>query len=86
MDNRSEKTSVGKIITVTLAIVAGVCAVMWFAAKLYRKYCLLDSHDGEDEEGLDDELGEGDHECEIVFDHEEQEDAAPEDVAEDAKA
>lgn len=85
MDNRSEKTNVGKIITVTLAIVAGVCAVMWFAVKLYRKYCLLETCD-EDVDGLDDELNEGGHDCEVVFDHEDEEDETSEDDAEGAKA
>jgi hypothetical protein len=50
MDMRkNERTNVGKIIAVTLAVVAGACAVIWFAMKLYRKYCLLECDDYDEE-------------------------------------
>ena len=70
-NNREERTNYGKIIAVTLAIVAGACAVIWFAMKLYRKYCLLDcaAYDELDEladEGLFDE----NTECEVILDGE----------------
>lgn len=57
--------SYAKIIAITLAVVAGACAVIWFALKLYRKYCLLEC---DCDEELD-EMSEGelcDGECELV--------------------
>lgn len=46
---KNERTNYGKIIAVTLAFVAGACAVIWFAMKLYRKYCLLECGDYDEE-------------------------------------
>ena len=46
---KNERTNYGKIIAVTLAFVAGACAVIWFAMKLYRKYCLLECCDYDEE-------------------------------------
>ena len=46
---KNERTTYGKIIAVTLAFVAGACAVIWFAMKLYRKYCLLECGDYDEE-------------------------------------
>ncbi|MBE6621002.1 MAG: hypothetical protein E7625_06550 [Ruminococcaceae bacterium] len=63
---KNEGTNVGKIIAITLAVVAGACAVIWFAMKLYRKYCLIEyDYDEEldDESLFDDAL-----ECEVVMD------------------
>ena len=54
---KNEKTNYGKIIAVTLAFVAGACAVIWFAMKLYRKYCLLECGDYDEE--LDELYNEG---------------------------
>ena len=34
---KNEGTNIGKIIAITLAVVAGACAVIWFAMELYRK-------------------------------------------------
>ena len=68
---KNESTNYGKIIAITLAVVAGACTVIWFAVKLYRKYCLLEC-DGYDEfdELSDDGLFEQDNECEVVIDGE----------------
>jgi hypothetical protein len=63
---KNEGTNVGKIIAITLAVVAGACAVIWFAMELYRKYCLIEyDYDAEldDESLFDDAL-----ECEVVMD------------------
>jgi hypothetical protein len=46
---KNEGTNIGKIIAITLAVVAGACAVIWFAMKLYRKYCLLECGDYDEE-------------------------------------
>ena len=46
---KNERTNYGKIIAATLAFVAGACAVIWFAMKLYRKYCLLECCDYDEE-------------------------------------
>ena len=57
--------SYAKIIAITLAVVAGACAVIWFALKLYRKYCMLECDcDEELDEMSEDGLCEG--ECELV--------------------
>ena len=63
---KNEGTNVGKIIAITLAVVAGACAVIWFAMKLYRKYCLIEcDYDGElDDESLFDDA----MECEVMVD------------------
>ena len=68
---KNEGTSYGKIIAITLAVVAGACAVIWFAIQLYRKYCLLecDCYDELDELSEDGLFGEG-TECEVVVDGE----------------
>ena len=69
MDMRkNERTNVGKIIAVTLAVVAGACAVIWFAMKLYRKYCLLecDDYDEELEEIYNDGLYDENAGCAVV--------------------
>lgn len=65
---KNEGTNVGKIIAITVAVVAGACAVIWFAMKLYRKYCLLECGDYDEEldeiynDGLyDEEVG-----CQVV--------------------
>lgn len=81
-NKKDGRTNYGKIIAITLAVVAGACAVIWFALKLYRKYCLLecDDYDELDElagDGLFDECTE----CEVVVDGE-----AAEIEAEDAEA
>lgn len=73
-EKKNERTNYGKIIAITLAVVAGACAVIWFAIKLYRKYCLLecDDYDELDEltgDGLFDECTE----CEVVVDGEDAE-------------
>lgn len=72
MEERKERASLGKIIVITLAVVAGACAVLWFAMKLYRKYCLLECDDCDEEldelcnDGLyNEELG-----CEVVVEGE----------------
>ena len=49
MEERRERASIGKILVITLAVVAGACAVIWFAMKLYRKYCLLECDDYDEE-------------------------------------
>jgi hypothetical protein len=61
-----KKTNYGKIIAITVAAVTGACAIIWFALKLYRKYCLIEyDYDAEldDESLFDDAL-----ECEVVMD------------------
>ena len=65
MSEKRDHTNIGKIVAITLAVVAGACAVIWFAMKLYRKYCLLEC-DYIEEEG--DELFGEDDECEVVVD------------------
>ena len=67
---KNERTNYGKIIAVTLAVVAGACAVIWFAMKLYEKYCLIE-YDYDEE--LDDEsLFDDAIECEVVADEAEE--------------
>jgi Pyruvate/2-oxoacid:ferredoxin oxidoreductase delta subunit len=65
---KNEGTNVGKIIAITLAVVAGACAVIWFAMKLYRKYCLLECGDYDEE--LDEIYNDGLYDenvgCEVV--------------------
>ena len=73
MENKREnRVSYGKIIAITLAVVAGACAVIWFALKLYRKYCLLECDDYDElDELTDDGLFDECTECEVVVeDHE----------------
>ncbi len=74
MSKKNESQNYGKIIAITLAVVAGACAVIWFALKLYRKYCLLecDYNEEPDEDGL----LEDDAECEVVVDDDEQQSPA----------
>ena len=73
MPEKRESTNVGKIIAITLAVVAGACAVIWFALKLYRKYCLLECDYAEVQE--DEELFDVDDECdcEVVVEENEPE-------------
>ena len=65
---KNEGTNIGKIIAVTLAVVAGACAVIWFAMKLYRKYCLLECGDYDEEldEIYNDGLYDENAGCEVV--------------------
>ncbi len=45
---KKEKTNYGKIFAITIAVVAGACAIIFFAAKLLGKYfsfCECDSED-----------------------------------------
>ena len=76
-----KKTNYGKILAITGAAVAGACAVIWFALKLYRKYCLLDRYDYDDEfcdlpDSDFDAMADGD--CEVVLEEEEAETEAEE--------
>ena len=73
---KNEGTNVGKIIAITLAVVAGACAVIWFAMELYRKYCLIEyDYDAElDDESLFDDT----MECEVVVDEDKAEEAPAE--------
>jgi hypothetical protein len=66
MSEKKESTNIGKIVAITLAVVAGACAVIWFALKLYRKYCLLECDYAEEQE--DEELFDDDDvcDCEVV--------------------
>ena len=74
MCNKNERTNYGKIIAITLAVVAGTCAVIWFAIKLYRKYCLLECDYGDELDELDeDALFAEDGECEVVVEGEDAE-------------
>ncbi|MBO5898661.1 MAG: hypothetical protein J6R04_06595 [Clostridia bacterium] len=78
MSEKRESTNIGKIIAITLAVVAGACAVIWFALKLYRKYCLLECDYAEEQEELfDDDVCD----CEVVV--EENEPEALEEVSEE---
>ncbi len=72
MDERRERASIGKIIFITLAVVVGACAVIWFAMKLYRKYCLLecDDYDEELDEIYNDGLYNETMGCELVVEDE----------------
>ena len=73
---KNEGTNGGKIIAITLAVVAGACAVIWFAMELYRKYCLIE-YDYDEE--LDDEsLFDDTMECEVVVDEDKAEEAPAE--------
>lgn len=84
--NKKESSSLGKILVITGAVVAGACTVIWFAMKLYRKYCLLEHSEGDDLEELTEDGGE-DHTCEIVFEDDEdcKDEASEEDPAGDKK-
>lgn len=80
MCNNEKKTNYGKIIAITLAAVAGACAIIWFALKLYRKYCLLDRYDYDDDfndlpDADFDNMADGD--CEVVLEDEADEDVIP---------
>ena len=68
MSERRESTNIGKIIAITLAVVAGACAVIWFAMKLYSKYCLIecDYAEEQEDEALFCDDGECECECEVV--------------------
>ena len=71
MCKKNDSPNYGKIIAITLAVVAGACAVIWFAIKLYRKYCLLECDYGEEFDELsEDALFTEDGECEVVIDEE----------------
>ncbi|MBQ7337874.1 MAG: hypothetical protein IJW40_05400 [Clostridia bacterium] len=98
MCNNEKKTNYGKIIAITAAAVAGACAIIWFALKLYRKYCLLDKYDYDDEfsdlpDADFDAMADG--ECEVVLEEDEAKedvipgidtDVAPIDLSDDAAA
>ena len=83
--NKKESSSLGKILIITGAVVAGACTVIWFAMKLYRKYCLLEHGEGDDLEELTED-GNEDHECEIVFEDDEADEDAAQDAAEDTNS
>lgn len=79
MYNNEKKTGYGKIIAITVAAVSGACAIIWFALKLYRKYCLLDKYDYDDDfsdlpDSDFDHMTDGD--CEVVLDEEEKTESA----------
>ncbi len=76
---KNEGTNYGKIIAVTLAFVAGACAIIWFAMKLYRKYCLIECGDccEEDWDDLCDDALFDEDGCEVIVDE-----AAPAEKAE----
>ena len=77
MCNKKDSPNYGKIIAITLAVVAGACAVIWFAIKLYRKYCLLECDYGEEfDELCEDGTFAEDGECEVVIDGEMGDEAA----------
>ena len=68
--NKNGKTNYGKIIAITLAVVAGACAVIWFALKLYRKYCLIECDCADELDEFDgDDLFCEDTECEVIMDN-----------------
>ncbi len=73
---KNEGTNYAKIIVIVLSIVAGICAVLWFAVKLYRKYCMLDCCDCDEEmdELYDDAMYDEEGGCEVVL---EEAEAAP---------
>ena len=75
MEERRERASIGKILVVTLAVVAGACAVIWFAMKLYRKYCLLECGDYDEEldEIYNDGLYNEENGCEVLVEDETEE-------------
>ena len=73
MSKRNQQTNYGNIIVTTLAIVAGACTVIWFALKLYRKYCLLDGYDYDEE--FDDLYVDDAPECEVVLEGEQESEA-----------
>lgn len=80
MCNNEKKTNYGKIIAITMAAVAGACAIIWFALKLYRKYCLLDKYDYDDDfndlpDADFDHMADGD--CEVVMEDEADKNAIP---------
>ena len=65
---KNEGTNIGKIIAITLAVVAGACAVIWFTMELYRKYCLLECSDYDEEldEIYNDGLYDENEGCQVV--------------------
>ena len=76
MSKNENKTNYGKILAITGAVVAGACAIIWVALKLYRKYCLLDNYAYDDEfSDLPDDDFESmaDGECEVILEDEEAE-------------
>ncbi|MBQ7320315.1 MAG: hypothetical protein IJW97_09110 [Clostridia bacterium] len=76
MSKKENSTNYGKILAITGAVVAGACAVIWFALKLYRKYCLLDNYAYDDDfsDLPEDDFGSVvDGECEVVLEEEEAE-------------
>ena len=75
-----KRTNYGKILAITVAAVTGACAIIWFALKLYRKYCLLDRYDYDDEfcdlpDSDFDAMADGD--CEVVLEEDEAEEIIP---------
>ncbi len=96
MYNNEKKTNYGKIIAITMAVVAGACAIIWFALKLYRKYCLLDKYDYDDEfsdlpDADFDTMADGD--CEVVLEEDDADvipgidaDVTPIDLSDDTAA
>ena len=50
---KEKKTNYGKVIAITLAVIAGVCAITYAAIKLYRKFAA--SKNVEDDELFFDE-------------------------------
>ena len=55
-----KKTNYGKIIAITLAVIAGACAIAYAVMKLYRKFFVVkDAEEDElffDEDGMLDEI------------------------------
>ena len=76
-----KKTNYGKIIAITLAVIAGACAIAYAVMKLYRKFFVV--KDAEEDELFFDEEDFLDGEIEIDTDEIE---AAPEAEAEVAEA
>ena len=76
-----KKTNYGKIIAITLAVIAGACAIAYAVMKLYRKFFVV--KDAEEDELFFDEEDFLDGEIEIDTDEIE---AAPEAEAEPTEA
>jgi cytochrome c oxidase assembly protein Cox11 len=76
-----KKTNYGKIIVITLAVIAGACAIAYAVMKLYRKFFVV--KDADEDELFFDEEDFLDGEIEIDTDEIE---AAPEADAEVAEA
>ncbi len=76
-----KKTNYGKIIVITLAVIAGACAIAYAVMKLYRKFFVVE--DADEDELFFDEEDFLDGEIEIDTDEIE---AAPEADAEVAEA